>query len=78
MKIVDLASFASTELMSGWFEGDSAARHRGNFPLGGGNGAADSAVVYVELEPGTRLEEHTDSPEEILLVLEGEVEVAAR
>lgn len=62
--------------MSGWFEGDSAARHRGNFPLGGGNGAADSAVVYVELEPGTRLEEHTDSPEEILLVLEGEVEVA--
>lgn len=75
VKIVDLAAFAATELLEGWFAGEPAARHRGNFALAGGNGTEDSAVVYVELAPGQRLEEHTDSPEEVLLILEGEVEV---
>ena len=34
---------------------------------------ANSAVVYFELDPGAMLETHTDSAEEILLVLEGSV-----
>jgi quercetin dioxygenase-like cupin family protein len=45
------------------------------FALFGGNGAEGSSLVYVELDPGKALGEHTDSPEEVLLVLEGEVEM---
>lgn len=37
-------------------------------------GAASTAVIYFELEPGKRLGRHTDSAEEILVVLDGAVE----
>ncbi len=37
-------------------------------------GARSTAVVYVALEPGMRLPEHTDSAEELLVVLEGAIE----
>ena len=37
-------------------------------------GGASTAVVYIELEPGMRLPRHTDSAEEVLVVLEGEIE----
>jgi quercetin dioxygenase-like cupin family protein len=47
---------------------------KSTFPLLGAHGTKDSAVVYFELEPGHELGSHTDSAEEILLVLEGEVE----
>jgi quercetin dioxygenase-like cupin family protein len=50
-------------------------RFLANFPLHGGNGLKDSAFVLVELAPGKSLGEHTDSPEEVLLVLDGEVEL---
>lgn len=72
MQIVNLRTM---DLMEGWFDGDATTRHRGAFPLFGGNSVEDSAVVYFELEPGQRLEQHTDSLEELLLVLEGKVEV---
>jgi quercetin dioxygenase-like cupin family protein len=41
------------------------------FPVHSGTGSAASAVVYFEVEPGTYLPTHTDSAEEILLVLAG-------
>lgn len=72
MQIVNLTTL---ELMEGWIDGDPTARCRAAFPLFGGNGVEDSTVVYFELEPGHRLEQHTDSPEELLLVIEGEVEI---
>jgi quercetin dioxygenase-like cupin family protein len=71
MHTVDLAAM---ELMEGWFAGDPSVRFRANFALFGGNGAESSSTVYIELQPGEALGEHTDSPEEILLVLDGDVE----
>jgi len=44
------------------------------FPMLGAHGTAQTATVYIELEPGDNLGRHTDSAEELLLVLEGEVE----
>lgn len=73
MHTVDLTSM---ELMEGWFGDDKTVRFRANFALFGGNGAADSSAVYIELQPGEALGEHTDSAEETLLVIDGEVEIA--
>ena len=53
---------------------DPAVRFRCDFALSGSTGAADSAVVYMEIEPGAHLGTHTDSQEEVLLVLEGTAE----
>ena len=44
------------------------------FPIHSGTGAAASAVVYFEVDPGSHLPTHTDSSEETLLVLAGEGE----
>jgi quercetin dioxygenase-like cupin family protein len=61
-------------LMEGQFSNDPSVHFRANFALHGGNGSERAAVVIIELQPGEALGEHTDSPEEILLVLDGEVE----
>lgn len=57
-----------------WWESDPTVRVRADFPLSAANGCDNSAVVYFELEPGKMLGRHTDSAEEILLVLQGTVE----
>lgn len=44
------------------------------FPLFGAHGTEYSATVYFELDPGDILGKHTDSAEELLLILDGEVE----
>lgn len=64
------------ELMEVWYEDDPTMRIRVNFPFFLGTGTKSTAVVYFEIEPGHRLGTHTDSAEEILLVLEGEAEVS--
>jgi quercetin dioxygenase-like cupin family protein len=71
MKIVnidhlDLIPFTTQE--------DPKQRCASTFPLLGANGTKESATVYFELEPGHHLGRHTDSAEELLLVLQGEVE----
>src|SRR5215210_5007373 len=63
------------ELMEVWYEDDPAMRLKVNFPFFLGTGTKSTSVVYFEIEPGHRLGTHTDSAEEILLVLSGEVEV---
>jgi quercetin dioxygenase-like cupin family protein len=50
----------------------SGMRLRSCFPLSAAAGTEASAVVYMEIEPGDHLGRHTDSVEELLLVLEGE------
>lgn len=55
-------------------ETDATLKSRVNFPFSAATGAASSAVVYFEIEPGNRLGMHTDSAEETLLVLHGEAE----
>lgn len=44
------------------------------FPTHSSAGTASTATVWMELEPGAVLPEHTDSAEEILLVTQGSVE----
>lgn len=65
------------ELMEGWFETEPSAHFRANFALWGGNGAESLSAVYIDLEPGGVLGEHTDSPEELLFIIEGTVELTA-
>ena len=72
MHTVDIRSL---DLLEGWFEEDKSVHFRGGFALHGNNGANDFAAVVIELEPGWALGEHTDSPEEILLVMSGTVEL---
>jgi quercetin dioxygenase-like cupin family protein len=64
------------ELMEVWYEDDPTMRVKVNFPFFLGTGTKSTAVVYFEIEPDHRLGTHTDSAEEILLVLEGEAEVS--
>lgn len=47
---------------------------RFGFPLSSTEGSASSAAVYFELDPDKRLARHTDSAEEVLIVLEGTAE----
>jgi quercetin dioxygenase-like cupin family protein len=49
-------------------------RCKATFPLLGAHGSKDSAAVFVQLDPNEELGRHTDSAEELLLVLEGTIE----
>ncbi len=65
------------ELLDCWYENDPTMRvNSGGFPFFVGTGTKSTSVVYFEIEPGHRLGTHTDSAEEILLILEGEAEVS--
>jgi quercetin dioxygenase-like cupin family protein len=64
---LELREFAS--------ESDPSVRGAFDFPVHAGTGAASTSVVYFELEPGASGPRHTDSAEEILLLLEGTLEV---
>jgi quercetin dioxygenase-like cupin family protein len=68
------AKIDELELMEVSYEDDPTMRANVNFPFYVGTGTRNTAVVYFELEPGCRLGSHTDSAEEILLILEGEAE----
>ena len=46
---------------------------KATFPLIGAHGSQDIATVYIELEPGDSLGRRTDSAEELLVVLDGEL-----
>jgi len=52
----------------------TAPGRRVNFPLHSGTGSASTATVLFELDPGAELPVHTDSAEELLIVLEGAAE----
>ena len=52
----------------------TAPGRRVSFPLHSAAGAASTATVLFELDRGTELPVHTDSAEELLLVLEGSAE----
>ena len=71
MHHVDLDSLDFFERTS---ELDPTIRVRVAFPHSSAVGTASTATVYFELEPGAHLGRHTDSAEELLLVLEGQGE----
>jgi quercetin dioxygenase-like cupin family protein len=62
------------ELTQVWWEGAPNQRVRVTFPINRFAGSEDSAVVYFEIAPGDRLPLHTDSAEEILYIVSGELE----
>ena len=62
------------ELTKVWWESAPNQSVRVTFPINRFAGAEDSAVVYFEIAPGDRLPLHTDSAEEILYIVSGEVE----
>ena len=55
-------------------DGDNAVD--ATWPIYRDTGAAGTASVYFVLAPGMHLPRHQDSAEEVLIVLEGEVEVS--
>ena len=57
-----------------WLDSDPNARVHVNFPLNRVAGTQGGAVVYFEVRPGERLGRHTDSPEEILYIVQGTAE----
>ncbi len=72
------ARTSELELITAWIDSDpDTARVHPAFPINHYTGAADSAVVYFEVEPGQRLPRHTDSEEEILYIVAGEGEAEA-
>lgn len=64
----------SLRLLECWFENDSTTRQKTAFPLYKSTGTKNLSVVYFEIEPGNSLGTHTDSAEEIILILEGKAE----
>jgi quercetin dioxygenase-like cupin family protein len=69
-----MADLNNLELMEAWSNEDESLRMRVTFPVFHAVGAKSTALVYFELEPGDRVGTHTDSAEEILLILEGRAE----
>jgi quercetin dioxygenase-like cupin family protein len=71
MQTVDLNRL---HLMDSWAEDDHSKRCRVTFPFFAATGTKTLSVVFFEIESGDSLATHTDSAEEIVLLLQGEVE----
>ena len=65
---------ADRDLVEVGSEADESRRIRFDFPLSSLSGSASTAVVYFELEPGEHTGMHTDSAEEVVLILSGTAE----
>jgi quercetin dioxygenase-like cupin family protein len=63
------------ELSGAWVEGDPTARWESASLSGEGTGAAASGASLLAIARGCRLPRHTDSAEEVVVVLEGEAEL---
>jgi quercetin dioxygenase-like cupin family protein len=63
------------ELLRAHHREDETNVVRAAWPVHRGTGARSTAAVYFELDRGVRLGRHTDSAEEVLVVLAGEVDV---
>lgn len=68
------ANLNNADLHETWHEEDEAMHCFSTFPIVGAMGTKNSCAVYFELEPGDYLGWHTDSAEEVLLILDGTVE----
>lgn len=64
-------AFDALELREAWLESDPSARWRLNLALSETNGTDSCSLILFELDPGCRLPRHSDSAEEIMLILSG-------
>jgi quercetin dioxygenase-like cupin family protein len=71
MITTDLNTVELTEFIA---KSKPGQRCKATFPLFAAHGTTSSATVYFELAPGEELGTHTDSAEELLFIVEGEVE----
>lgn len=71
---MDVAYLAESQLVECWSKGDPTARMKCSDALIFSEKADSLALVHILLEPGGRVPPHTDSAEEVVLVLEGTVE----
>lgn len=71
MYAVDLTTLETMEFESAL---DPTRRVRVAFPISSATGTAASACVYFEVDPGCHVGVHTDTAEELLVVLEGAAE----
>ena len=65
-------------MLDAWYESEPAMRVKVTFPFNVATGNESSSVVYFEIEPDHYLGTHTDSAEELLLILSGKVEATLR
>ena len=68
------ASTPDLDLFEVYIDSDPNGRVSPAFPINCFTGAAHTAVVYFEVQPGDYLPTHTDSAEEILYIVAGEGE----
>jgi quercetin dioxygenase-like cupin family protein len=68
------ANLNTLTLLEGWYESNPTTRQKAAFPFYKATGAESLSVVYFEIEPGNNLGEHTDSAEEVIIILEGSAE----
>ena len=71
---MELTYLDESQLVECWPEGNPAARMRCSDALIFSRKADSSSLVHMVLETGGRVPPHTDSAEEVVLVLEGTVE----
>jgi mannose-6-phosphate isomerase-like protein (cupin superfamily) len=64
-----------SELSEAWVDGDETARWRSAAVHGPGTGARASGSSLLEVDPSHRLPVHTDSAEEVIVVVRGRAEV---
>lgn len=72
---MEKVTLAALDLIEAWSETDERRGARFNFPIFSSTGACASAVVYFEVDPDNHLGMHTDSAEEVVLVVQGTAEV---
>jgi quercetin dioxygenase-like cupin family protein len=71
---MNVSNVNQLELEEVWSKHNPDARMKVNFPIYAATGAEACAVVWMVLEPGGSVATHTDSAEEVVLVLEGTIE----
>lgn len=68
-------SLEDLDFADAWLDGDGGARWRSASGHSPSTGATSSGSSLLEVDPGCRLPEHTDSAEETIVVLAGIAEV---
>jgi mannose-6-phosphate isomerase-like protein (cupin superfamily) len=63
------------DMQSAWIEGDPSARWASAAVLGPATGNRGSGASLLEVPAGCRLARHTDSAEEVVVVIEGEAAI---